>query len=814
MSFISTSIPNLINGVSQQPPTLRRASQAELQENAYPSVVEGLKKRQPTKHIEVLDSLDLTDAHVHTINRDLNERYVVVTYFDSNAGQHTIRVFDVDGNEQTVNFSASRSYLDPGSASVRDSIKTMTVADFTFILNTNKTAAYTADLTSVRPPEGLVFCQQGNYGQTYQILINGTVKAEYITPDGSQSNHVKAISTSAIVDGLLNGTALNGASAPSSLAGTLNSNDWTFTSVPANGSTIYIRNENNNDFTLGTTSGQGGTSLKAIKDSIQRFSDLPVTAWPGFKVKIAGDQTSQFDDYYVSFEESNSATGEGVWKETIKDGIVYKLRGDLMPHSLVRESDGTFTFKEVSWGTRSVGDEASAEDPSFIGRKINDIFFHKNRLGLLADQNVIMSRAGKFFEFFPDTVTTVLDGDPIDVTASSTKVSILKHAVPWGQKLLLFSDQSQFILQGNPLLTPSTVSIDLVTGFESSSRTRPVVSGKNVFFAVDSGQFSNILEFFRDGTIDSHDANDITGHVPKYVAGKAFDMASSPNEDLLTVIGENEQDAIYNYKFFWEGNEKLQSAWSKWKFNGARLLGADFIGTELYLLMVRNGNLVLESMSVETGLADPNSEYLTHLDQKAPESDCSSAYNSTDNETTITLPYNVPVDEEVQVVTRAAADGSTTPGRLLKVVSRPGTSQVVVKGDASSTLFYVGTPYLMRYQFSQPVIREDSGNGSTVVGTGRLNVRFWTVHFDNTGYFELHVSPFYRGTSVYPYTGRVLGQKDNVIGAASISSGTFRAPVMAKNDEVTIELQSESFLPCFFQSVDWEALYFLRSRRA
>ena len=48
MPLINHSIPNLINGVSQQSESLRLGSQAESQINGISSVVEGLKKRTPT----------------------------------------------------------------------------------------------------------------------------------------------------------------------------------------------------------------------------------------------------------------------------------------------------------------------------------------------------------------------------------------------------------------------------------------------------------------------------------------------------------------------------------------------------------------------------------------------------------------------------------------------------------------------------------------------------------------------------------------------------------------------------------------------
>ena len=73
MALISQSIPNLINGVSQQPPSLRLSTQAELQENGLSNVVTGLSKRPSSSHIADLGTIsDLDKAFIHTIRRDEN----------------------------------------------------------------------------------------------------------------------------------------------------------------------------------------------------------------------------------------------------------------------------------------------------------------------------------------------------------------------------------------------------------------------------------------------------------------------------------------------------------------------------------------------------------------------------------------------------------------------------------------------------------------------------------------------------------------------------------------------------------------------
>ena len=213
--------------------------------------------------------------------------------------------------------------------------------------------------------------------------------------------------------------------------------------------------------------------MTIIKDSVQRFTDLPTVSPNGYVVEIKGDEDTNFDNYYVKFVTNNGgAFEEGQWEETVEAGITFKFDYATMPHVLIRQADGNFRFARVDgdtytaggqsftlpkWGERTVGDVISAPDPSFIGNKINNVFFFRNRLGFLAGDNVILSRVSEFFNFFPETVVSVLDNEPIDVAASHTKVAILKSAVTMGEKLILFSEQTQFVLTSSAdNLTPKT----------------------------------------------------------------------------------------------------------------------------------------------------------------------------------------------------------------------------------------------------------------------------------------------------------------------------------------------------------------------
>ncbi len=785
MPLVSGSIPNLINGVSQQPAPIRLPSQCEEQINGYSSVVEGLKKRPPLEFVAKLNDLQVGNAFIHTINRDSHERYVVIMT-DGN-----IQVFDLDGDEKAVAFTAGTGYL--ANANPATGFRAITVADYTFIVNLNQVTEMAADLVPSPGSKGLVFVRQASASSDYMVFVDGTQVASHTTSTSNLKTNVIA----------------------ADLETQMNSNlgaGWTITRV---GSTIEIEKDDGSDFHLLVEDSQGETLIRGIKGKVQRFSDLPVTAPDGLVIEITGDQSSTFDNYFVQFEttDESSTFGRGVWVETVKPGIPYKFDETTLPHALIRQADGSFTFETIDWGERIVGDEDSAPDPSFVGSTIQDIFLFKNRLGFLSDESVIFSRAGEFFEFFAETVTTLLDSDPVDVGVSSNKVSILRHAVAFDEDLLLFSDQTQFILKGGDILSARTVSITQKTVFENSRIAKPVGAGKNVFFAVNNGNFTQIREYFVSDQNQTNDAADITAHVPKYIPKDVTKLAVTTNEDLLCTISNHAPNEIYVYKYYWRGDEKLQSAWSRWVFDEAcSVLNIDFIESSLYIVTQRTDGVYLEMMNVAPKQVDPNSDYLAHLDRRVRDDSpgVSVDYDPNTDETTWTLPY--AVSGEMQVVTRDSTSG-LKEGMLIPLVEQSGNT-VKAQGQYDTEPVFIGQQYVLRYMFSHQFLRQSAPNGSqSAVVSGRLQMRTWTLVFEETGFFAVSVTSKFREPSLYKFTGTILGAGNNTIGTVPLADGQFTFLVQSRNDQVVIEVINDTFLPCHLLSVEWEALYSRRSQR-
>lgn len=667
--LISSAIPNLFNGISQQPASLRHPSQAELQENGYSSIATGLRKRPPTIDIARLTAASYPNAFVHTINRDAVERYTVLLV------NGDLFVYDFAGVAKVVNFPDGKGYLNCGTP--RSDFAVVTVADYTFILN-----------------------------KTVVTAMNVVVTAGAIT----------------------------------------------------------------------------GTK--------QKFSELPAPTGTDNIWRIAGDPTNNFDDYYVK----DSAAAGSVWTEHTKPGITYSFNAATMPFKLVRNAGGDFTFSKSVWTDRNVGDDNSNPVPSFIGRKLKDIYFHRNRLGITADESFVMSRSGDYANYWIQTVTAIIDTDPVDRDLSHTKVSIINYAVPFSKAMVLFSDSTQFQLSSGDTLTPKSVKADPITEFESSAQCRPTPLGTALFFAQQRGGYTGVREYFVDLDTISNDAADVTAHCPTYIPADTYLLAGCSNEDTLFALSMQERNAIYVYKFYWGKQEKLQSAWSKYTFPATdTILNASFIGTTCYLTIQRAEGIFFESMDLQTNAADTGFAFQILLDRRKS---LLGVYDATNNWTTWTLPY---ADSEVLQVILGAAFGNQK-GTLL-TITRPSPTTIRAAGDYSVGTCFVGRKYVMRYRLSELYYRDQK---SGAIQSGRLQLsRMYLVH-DKSGYFRVEVTPKARETYTYPFTGKVLGDSTLVLGSPALSSGKFLFPIRSNNLGCRIDIVNDSHLPSTLQSAEWE----------
>lgn len=544
----------------------------------------------------------------------------------------------------------------------------------------------------------------------------------------------------------------------------------------------------------------GAVGGGAITGTVQTFANLPGSPSGGQIYKVVGKDTDKFTGYYVEWNASGA-----VWEESAKPNLANTFDATTMPHQLVRDGDGTFTFQKAVWEPRAVGDDVIVPDPDFVGSKIRDLVFFRDRLTVVADETMYCSQAGDYFNFWPDKAIDVLDSDPLGRTASTSRVNLLNAAVPFRRSLFATSDKEQFEVSADGNFTPRTAVIDPVTAYAASAMSRPLPLGDTLYFAADADQDALLYEYFFEADTISNTASNVTKHVEGYVPSPIVSLTGDTTTGTVVALADPLRNALFLYRVYWDGEDKVMSSWSRWVFGAtttaANILGIVFVAGRVYIVVSRNSQIVLESVILTDEFTDDAATLsITNLDgvtwpvRLDRRVSLTGTYDAGTNLTTWTTPYTHNDD---------AAVVSAIGQRL--VVSYPTSTTITAVGDFSATAAIIGLPYEMRAQLSRQYVREDEGRALT---GGRLQLRTMSFNYQNTGYFEVHVTPKARTARVFKFSGRTLGDAANIVGQASIASlGTYRVPIKSRGDTVKIELVNGSHLPCAFTSASWVGFY-------
>ena len=578
--------------------------------------------------------------------------------------------------------------------------------------------------------------------------------------------------------------------------------------ITANGSVIKLTKKDDwdGDFTISTMDSLGDSGMTSIYKEVSAITDLPARCYNGFKVKIIGDSDLDQDDYYVEFKTTDGASiGDGSWIETVGFDIEKGFDSNTMPFSLVNDNVDSFVISNINFANRNAGDELSNPNPSFVSNRITNMFFFKNRLGFLSGDNVIFSEAGLggpddtgsfAYNFFRNTVSSLLDTAPIDISVSSRRVTTLQAAVGFQDNLVLFSSSGQFILKGADVLTPKTVSITPATNFDYDDDVAPIPLGSYIYYPFKRGNFTGLREFLVNSSTDNYDSVEITEHVPTYIPSNIRHMKGTTSEDIIAIISNDEPNTIYIYNYFWNNNQKVLSAWSKFTFTG-EIRGIDFLESTLYAVMTtgegETGETNLVQLPLQAGLTD-SAGYVTNLDMRIFASVLA-------NEDEITLPYT-PADDSVEVY--------TTDGLSLGC-SNVGAAVTLSTPVSADTAVWVGIPYTMKYTFSEQLFKAQAGNGKSPSNAAKLMIRNGSVYYDKSAFFKVKVTPKFRDTYENVFTPDVVGS--STIGSLSLDSGFFRFPVFTKPQDTAITIENDSALPSTFQSAEFESFVQSRSNR-
>lgn len=792
MGLVSQSIKNLKGGISQQPDILRFPDQGKEQVNGWSSETEGLQKRPPMVFNKKLGPAGyLGDAPLmHLINRDEHEQYYVAF---TGSG---IKVFGLDGTEYQVRGDTSYTHV----ANPRDNIRAVTVADYTFVVNKQRIVEADPTLTNGGQfndqADALINVRGGQYGRTLKVYFNGAERASLELPSGvgesgAVAEMVKKVDAQYIAEELARQMRL---SVP----------NWTF-----NVGTGFIHIIANNDTVrdLSTKDGYADQLISPVTHYAQTFSKLPQNAPDGYMVKIVGDTSRNADKYYVRYNYTRK-----LWEETVGWNQQVGLNDATMPWSLVRAADGQFDFKVNTWADRTAGDDDTNPHPSFVGQAITDVFFYRNRLGMLAGENIVLSRTARYFNMYPASVAVLSDDDPIDVAVSHNRVSILKYAVPFSEELLLWADEAQFVLNASGVLSAKSVELNLTTEFDVSDGARPYGIGRGIYFASPRATFTSINRYYAVQDVSAvKNAEDMTMHVPSYIPNGVFSIAGSSTENFASVLTSGAPGKVFMYKFLYIDEQLQQQSWSHWDFgDNVKILAASSIGSHMHMVIQNGYDVFMGTISFTKRTLDYQGEpYRLYMDAKVPYTIPQDAYNNDSYVTTVAL-VNVFQGTRWQTGKIVVSD---TVGEVREYNPPAGGWEsdpyLRIVGDMSGKLVFIGFAIDFRYVFSKLLIKkQDETGGFSTEDVGRLQHRRAWVNYEESGAFYVNVVNQSRAYT-YTMSGKQVGE--TALGEVAVESGQFRFPLVGNANYNIVTLSSDYTTPLNIIGCGWEGNYIRRS---
>lgn len=831
MAQISSYIAAPYQGVSQAPPQVRPTSMAEAIEDAMVAIPQGATKRPPFSwQARLASHPGHTNGLFETIEREGDQD--VFLSLTNEGGVIVPRVWRMDGlprgyepggyvGEAISIEAGAQAYLNSGSPTPNEDLSILTVEDYTFIVNrkvivSRQFTSGAPTRTPDRDPEAMLWIRQSAYARTYSVTVNpggGTpVTVTLKTPNGKDATDGDFVDTDAIAKGLLTGVYATGNPNGATISGDLNSLISQGFTISRIGGVIYLSSPA--EFTVAVEDGQGGSALLAIKDKVQRFSDLPVKSVDGFTVRITQQSGSDEDDFFVKYVET-AGTGTGVWEETIAPNAELGLDPKTMPVGLV--NDGGWQLKILDWKPRQTGDENLAPDPDFIGQAVQDLSFWRGRLAVISGEGITLSAAGDPFREYPKTLSSVLDDDPVGLINPYPNKSVLRYGIPFDEKLVGFGDIAQVQVTSDGTLTPNSADIDILTTYEFSARTRPQSSNGKLYFVAPHGSSSSTvyeMKVRRIGDV-ADDPEDMTIAVPRYVPGGVDRVANCP-VNYLMVYGRSGTAQLYIHLFRYADGQRVQNAWQRWNLpEGFVLGGMWFRNTRMYLLACRDGEAHLAMADLAPDLLDdePSARILTHLDFRLTEGQVGLYYDRDTDRTTVTLPFSY--SDQVRVVSRAPGgvggprytlDGpGPAPEGFPADINAAATAaaqpnQVVLIGDWTQCPLWIGFQYSMRIRLSRFYAL---GQDSQPIRSGRLSLRRLALDIADTGYLRVEVTAKGRGTRSYAFEGYRLDDPDSVYNQVPAATTVFRVPLMGENEQITIDLINDSHFPSKVLGYEW-----------
>jgi len=762
--LVKQSIPGLYGGVSTQNAALRSSTQCDIQENFTADLIDGLQLRAGSILLKkiIMEEQIPVNSRMEIVKRDETEKYL---YIFTGLQTNPLLIYDLNTLEKyNVNFvDTALTYLTTDNPT-RD-IKMLSLADTSIVLNKTKTVKMQEILTQKKTGCCYFVITAGYDLTTYTISISGLGKATFFTGSSDPKAWRLPYIAKQFTISFQNATA--------------NSSAFKVFSFPDK-NYFAVWSEAEFDL-LQVSEDKTGYGIQAYNNRVKSIANLPVEGVPDrYSIMEIGDTSA---DFYVTYDGSR-------WAETTAPDLEFILDGATLPFFIKPARHGSFSVAEIGYDLRLVGDDRTNPLPSFVGKTIEDIFFHKNRLGFLSGQNVILSRAGDYFNFFSSSATDVLDNDPIDYAVLSTKVVKLEEAVSTSAGLFIKGGFKQFVLHsGEQALSPKTAVIEEVTDYLLNDCN--VIQNESSLYL--TGIQGNVWEYGISGDSLNAGGVEITSHIGGYLPKSLLKGVASG--DKILFLDSADRRVIYLNQFAYNG-EKVQNSWSKWIFD-LEIVDLGVLDNILYLLQVTPLNETLLFTVDLNKTKETELNYAIHLDNQMYLVD--GVYDPVKDLTKYELPILFEKLDNYLVVDIAK----------MNTLDFKATSNkdILCQGNTVGKSLVLGRIFKGHYRFSKVYVKDEK----TGVGDieAKLQLKRLLLAYKDTYSFKVVVTPTNRPSNTQLHTNRIFGLSPP--DKTTLTSGE-KAFLIFGDKETTIDLIVEGFTPGKFISATIEGLYVSKAR--
>jgi hypothetical protein len=691
----------------------------------------------------------------------------------------------------------------------------------------------TFTLSVTRKSDGRVFvATRTTLASSYPTLLNTSDIPQSATDYQKQVNDRVNAYNSAVNAWI--GTAAQSVQ-PSDIAAQLVSYLHTqgFAEVSAVGGTITIWNAS----AISAEDGGDGTLFRSVFNTVDDPAKLSSVHLNGKVVQVQSKGAAH--PYYMKFiGDAVTASGwtTGTWVEApaqiVTPGQVLMLGGissdgndfvigaapDL--NAAKNASNVSYGFNAPGFSASRCGDlNATGAIPYFFGKQISMLTMFQDRLVIVANGTIFMSKAGDYFNFFRDTMLSVHDDDPIEVYALGAADDVISRSVTFNKDLFMFGKRNQYVISGRQVASPQTISVSTTAAERDATNAQPVTNGNLIFYgkARDASDqsggspYAGQLNQFQLGLFqDTPETYQISKQLDKYMRGRPIELAalSAPATLFVRTDGYTSGFYVYSYIDSAGSQQRAWDSWSRWEVSPSMgtLVGmTPHRQTLIAFFVTPNGavghNTKYSLMAVSFSL-DAKQSGTPYLDGLRPLSQATGSI-------------------ALQFPNRATA--SMWPDCYASVdVSKPEflyhsplanwdafAAPYLAKGYTTAN-FQTGWDYASYVTITAPYVRDQNDKAIT---TGRLTVQRYAVSVTDTAGMDTVLTASGVDKTVAKFNGRILGWDTDMVGVQPVATTTISVPAGRANTEHRVTFKSRTCLPMSISAIEWVGQFFSNSRR-